>query len=337
MKLKLLGIMIGIMLLAPLLTVAQPQHPLQQEHVKNKPVKSSYSADVPVWEIGDTWTYKIEDMALNLSEAGRQINLNLDIGTLPLIVTDTTGEYYTLTFDTTMNGQGRYNTDQGYGAVNISISFTAVELTGSVRIEKSTLGIKELSASVDKQKFTFELLEQPFLPLPAFLKKITSRISMNVTTNSDSPKTLLTFPLDTETVWNSTAANISVDGNIQSIWFNILYLVNTIGSLFGMEILPSDIAALLPIININDALTTLIGGNVFQIPSIPYAFYCLNTENITTPAGPFEAFNITLIGGVAQCYFAPDAGNIVKISGDLAAIFPRIQRFDMELLSTTFS
>ena len=76
---------------------------------------------------------------------------------------------------------------------------------------------------------------------------------------------------------------------------------------------------------------------MFQIPAISNAFFCLNTENITVPAGTYEAYNITLFGGLAQCYYAPTAGNVVKITGNFEEINPDIKNINMELISTNYS
>ena len=76
---------------------------------------------------------------------------------------------------------------------------------------------------------------------------------------------------------------------------------------------------------------------MFQIPAIDSAFFCLNTENITVLAGDYEAYNITIIGGMAQCFYAPTAGNVVKITGNLEELIPYITNINMELLSTNYS
>ena len=52
-------------------------------------------------------------------------------------------------------------------------------------------------------------------------------------------------------------------------------------------------SALLPSIDIKEALIALGSDNVFKIPAIPFAFFCYNTENITIPAGTYEAYTIT--------------------------------------------
>ena len=75
---------------------------------------------------------------------------------------------------------------------------------------------------------------------------------------------------------------------------------------------------------------------VFKIPAIPFACICYNTENITIPAGTYKVYTV-LIGGKAQCYYAPTAGNIIKITGNFEEIVPNITNINMRLLSTNYS
>jgi hypothetical protein len=88
---------------------------------------------------------------------------------------------------------------------------------------------------------------------------------------------------------------------------------------------------------INKALTTFLGENVIHIPKMNNSFYCMNTQDITVPAGTYEAYNITLFGGVGHCYYAPAAGNIVLLSGNFHDTLPVLENLNIELLSTTYS
>lgn len=337
MKTKVIGIIISIMLMTTLFAVAKTQQTTTQEPSINNPVSSAYSADVPVWEIGDQWTYKIDTIALNFSQEGQIITLFLSVAQLPLTVTNDVGEYYTLTFDTMMNGQGQIYLDQGDGVVNVSLSFTSVKISGTVIIEKSTLGIKEISVSADKQKLLIEIVELANIKVPAFLNRISAKITLDATIICDTPVSLLAFPLDTAMVWNLTETNFSITGTIQSPWLNLIFLLNNIGKLIGFELIQPEFAALLPVVDLHDALTVFLGDNTFLLPSITGAFFCLNKENITVPAGTYDAYNITVFGGAGQCYYASEAGNVVKIKGNFGDVIPYITTINMELLSTTYS
>jgi len=336
MKTKLIGMLICLMLLTTLLAVAKPPQKIENK-ASTETIASAYDADVPIWEVGDYWTYQIDNISLLYEQEGKLINIYLTIADLPLTVINTTGDFYTLEFQTSVIGQAKINTDLGDGPVNITITFSNLEISGNVLIEKSTLGIKEISAAFSKGKFTVNIINQPYIKLPSFLQKISAKITMNMTTTFSTPFSLLTFPLSTVSFWNSTATNFTLNGKIQCLWLNLINFLNKIAKLLGNEFLPPEVAGLLPIIDIKEALTTLGSGNVFQIPAIEAAFICLNTENITVPAGTYEAYNITLIGGMAQCYYAPTAGNVIKITGNLGELIPYITNINMELLSTNYS
>ena len=337
MKDKLIGLLISIMLLTTILVAAKPVDKMGVNTTSKTVISSSSMADVPVWQIGDVWTYQVDDISFNFSSETQSVFLSASIAELPLEVTDTTGDFYTLSFETTMDGQGHIYADQGDGPVNIEVTLTSLEISGTVRIEKSTLGIKDITISFDKQKLTFNIIDQPYLPLPSWLRIISAKITSDVDVNCDTSIALLSFPLNTGVYWNLTATNFSVDGQIQSFFFKVIYFLNNFAKLFGKGFLPLEVAALLPVIDINEALTTFLGGNVFQIPAFAKAFFCPNTETINIPAGTYEAYNITLMSGVGQCYYAPTAGNVIKLTGNFQYIIPLLNSIDMVLLSTTYS
>jgi hypothetical protein len=328
MKMKIIGILICMMLMTTFITVAKPSEKVESKS-STEQMSTAYGADIPVWKIGDKWTYKIDDISIVYPPEGNLINLHLSIAEIPLTVISTTGDTYTLEYKTMLNGQFTINVNTSNGPVNLSLTFSKLGVSGNVLIDKSTLGIKDISASFKREKFSIQI-KQSFIPLPRFFQKFSTRITMNLKTTFDTPLSLLTFPLNTGTSWNLTSTNITLNGNIQSFYLNLLNFINKIAKLFGKEFLSPEISALLPIIDIKEALTTLGSGNVFPISGTPDAFSCLNTENINVPAGIYVAYNVTLFGGFAQCYYAPTAGNIVKLVGNSKV-------FNMELLSTNYS
>jgi len=326
MKTKLLGILICVMFLITVFAVAEPP-----QKIKNKSSTEItpllYNVDVPVWEIGDKWTYKIDDISIVKQQENKSIILDLSIADLPLTVISETGDSYTLEFETTIDGQIKITIDRGNGPISVSLTFSDLDISGTVLVDKSTLGRKEISASFKREKISIEI-EQSLIPLPAFLQKFSARITMSLGFTFDPPLSPLMFPLNTGTTWNLPSTDITIDGTIQSPYLNLINFINKIAKLFGKEFLPSEISALLPIIDLEEALTTLGYENVFLLPPVPNAFFCLNTENVTVPAGTYEAFNITLFAGAGQCYYAPTAGNTIKIIENPIKI---------ELLSTNYS
>ena len=289
-----------------------------------------------MWKINDQWIYRIDSISITSHKENRALNLSLMIGELPLTVISTTGDFYTLEFQTSVSGHFILNINTSKGPVNLSMTFSNLELSGNILIEKSTLGIKEIAVAFIKEKFIIEI-EQPYITLPHFLQKISTKITMNMIQTYDTPFCLLTFHLNTGIIWNLNSTNFTINGQIQSNLLNLLSFLNNISTQFGHEFLPPKFSALLPIIDIKEALIALGSDNVVKIPAIPFAFICCDTENITVPVGTYNAYTITLIRGKAQFYYAPIVRNVIKLTGNFGEIIPNITNINMRLLSTNYS
>ena len=334
MKTKLIGILICLTLLTTIGATALPVNTLLKE---KKTQTSSTMVDVPIWEVGDTWAYEVDDLFINYSTDTQSILLHGSISELPLQVTSTAGDYYTLSFQTSMNGIGYINAISEEGPVNVSITISDLAIQGTVQVDKDNLGIKDIQVSFDNQKISFNIIDQPFITLPSFLHIISSKFTSNIDVNCDISVALLSFPLNTGIFWDLIATSFSVNGQIQSKLFNLILFIHNIASLFGVEILPAEVAALLPIVDFNEALTSFVGTNVFDIPGFTGVFFCPATETYSVPAGTYEAYNITLMGGIGQCYYAPAAGSIIKLRGNFADLIPFVESIDLTLLQTTYT
>jgi hypothetical protein len=335
MKTKLIGVIIGLMLITTLFAVANPSGTISKNMPDNIPVSTSNSEDVPVWEIGDTWTYKIDNLTIVVNQTGNISYLYLTIAELPLTVIAIDETSYTLGIKTSVSGNSNIDMNFGNGPINATITIRNLAISGNIKIDKATLGIKGFTASIEG-RFWVHIIEQPYfnISIPTLPFKITT----DLTTDFSTPTCLLAFPLNTTMVWNSSATNLTLNGEVRSPWFSFILLVDNIVTLLRNEpLLPPEISALLPVVNIQEALTTLGPGNVVQIPLISSAFYCLNTENVTVPDGIYNAYNITILNGMARCYYAPTAGNVVKLSGNLNELIPYISNINMELLDTNYS
>jgi hypothetical protein len=236
-----------------------------------------------------------------------------------------------------MDGIGYVNADQGDGPVNVSVTFSDIAIQGTIQVEKSTLGIKDITLSFDNEKLTFNIIQQPYIQLPNWLHIISAKFTSNVDVNCDVSVALLSFPLMPGMYWDLVATNFTVNGELSSFLFNVLNFINNFAKLFGKDFLPAPIAALLPVIDFNEALTTFLGANVFQIPGFAGVFYCPATETVDVPAGVYEAYNITLMGGIGRCYYAPTAGNIIQLTGDFQSFIPFVKSIDLTLLETNYS
>ena len=329
MKTKLIGMLICVMLMTTLLAVAKPPQKIESKS-STETMSTAYDADVPVWEIGDQWTYKIDNINIVFNQTGTLFDLYLTIDELPLRVSALNETSYTLAFETTISGNSKIDLDRGEGPINISITFSNLELSGNIIFEKSTLGIKAFSGSFNG-RFWVKIIQQPYFPIP-WLPKFPVKIKSDLASDFSIPITPVMFPLNDSMMWNLSATNLTLNGEVRSPWLYLMLLVNSI-----YPFLPSEVAALLPVVDIKDALTTLGPGNVIPMPMIAGAFFCNNTEPISVPAGIYDAYNITIVGGMAQCFYAPAAGNIVKLTGNIQDLIPYITNINMELLSTTYS
>ncbi|MCX6671882.1 MAG: hypothetical protein NTX92_08190 [Euryarchaeota archaeon] len=337
MKSKLIGLLICIMLLTILFAAAKPATKIELNPSSKTQTTSSIMVDVPIWEIGNTWTYQVNDLSINYTTETQSVLLYGSITELPLEVTNTTGDFYTLSFATTMNGIGYITANPSEGPVNVSVTFSDLAIQGTLQVEKSTLGIKNIAFSFDNQKIAFNMINQPYITLPDWLHTISAKFTSNIDIHSDISVALLSFPLFTGMYWDLLATNISVNGKLQSFLFNVLHFLNNFAKLFGLDFLPVEIAELLPIIDFNQALTNYLGTNVFQVPGFAGLFFCPATESISVPAGTYDAYNISLMGGIGQCYYAPDAGNVIQLKGNFQDIIPFVQSIDLVLLSTTYN
>jgi len=92
MKTKIIGILVCMLLIA---TMAIPISALNKENIPNiKPI--SKGADVPVWEVGDSWTYNLEIYLAASQNVTDDMVVEVS-GELTYEVVDDTGDTYKLT------------------------------------------------------------------------------------------------------------------------------------------------------------------------------------------------------------------------------------------------
>ena len=326
MKMKIISIVVIALIITSIIVVAQPSKTMIE---KTMPTPITSSVDVPVWEVDDQWVYKIDNITINVNKSGNDFYMYLQMDELPLTVIDMTSSSYFLEFETSVTGNSHVYADLGDGPIDATIDLPTLTITGYVEVDKATLGIQAITFNLNG-RFWINIINQPYLEFqfPVLPFKITS----NVLSDFTLPVSMLTFPLNTSMMWNSTATNMTMNGEVRSPWFYLFHIVNII-----YPFMPPEIGSLLPVVNIQEAFTALGTNNTFGIPQIPGAFYCLTTEEVSLPGGTYDAYNISILYGKAQCYFAPDAGSIVKLTGNLQEIIPYIQNINMELISTTYS
>ena len=125
-------------------------------------------------------------------------------------------------------------------------------------------------------------------------------MDVNIELTFDQPYILLDFPIDTGAEWGLPAGNITIDGTVESIWLKILYFVNKITSIVGIELIPPGLEQFLPVIDISEVLESYGYPTVVDIPAVDDSFrrapfICSDQKTISVQAGTFDAYEITIL------------------------------------------
>lgn len=315
---------------------------LIQKENKQLSITSSED-DVPVWEVCQWWKYKIDDIDIDFEEEGILIHIYGAIDELTLHVVDDSGDSYQVEIQqTAICGNGSFFADLNEsGRIDITGELKDTTIEGLISFRKSDLGIEQVNIRISgifKGKINDLIIELPFaIPIIRF------NATINVTAGFDVPYTLIDFPLNTSNfplIWGLPATNVTVDGTIGSRLQNILDRIYR--ALEGLPIIRPEIKEILdfflPVIDIEDLLNRTVGTNIFSIPEVPDILICNNTEMTTVPADTYLAYNISVMGldGIANLYYAPEAGNIIKILGNFEEVLPFINNIHAELIDTNY-
>ena len=304
----------------------------------------SFHDDVPVWRVGDTWKYNVDDIDIEYEDESIIVDMHLEIGELILQVTDDTGNSYKLEFNAKVDGEFTIYIDSLQTEFSGELAkLRPSKIEGDISVRKSDLGIEEINSQVIGV-FKVKITENPLTPLLRFLTlRIPADITLN--TNFDNPYAILDFPLEIGKIWGLPYTNISIDGEVRSVWLNIINFMNKIAKLFGYGFIPTEFEELLPVIDVSKALGLIGYPDTFFVNEIPPIFNCHSMEEITLPYGTVNAYNINIsVIDVVNIYYAPEVGNIVKISANgsvisdllcmLVGVPINISDINLELLET---
>ncbi|MBU1940335.1 MAG: hypothetical protein KKC68_01040, partial [Candidatus Thermoplasmatota archaeon] len=323
-------IVLAAMLIATFLTSAQPL--MMQESAIIRPSQPvMFDEDVPIWFVGDTWEYEISEFAIKIDEDNQIIDLNLAMDSLPLSVTDVSGGEYTVEFNTGISGDLYAHIEKEGNIYDINGSLVSSTISGLMYYDAATLGLSIITAEI-KGLMMLNVKQNGGSLLP-FTLPVPATIDLQI--DLETPYTFLHFPLNMSCIWGLPSSNLSVDGTIQSIWLNIINFIDTIiVMLAGPEnaIIPPDYKHLLPIIDIRQALEEFGFVMPFAIPEIPNVFSCFGNDTITVAGQDYDAYNISMFGGLGAMYYVPEIKNIVKIAGQFEEL-PYIKKLEMQLKS----
>jgi hypothetical protein len=352
MKTKFFGMLVCLLLMTTVISIGKPVEKETIHPELNDPSPMTIDGvDVPIWNIGDSWSYKVKGLDLDIEQTNQSYHIILNTENLTFKVIDTTSSYYTIAFSQSkINGNAfiSYKIEDGF--INITASLNDTQFNGKLVYNKSDLGMKQIRINLSGQ-LQAKITEIPSITLQRPIP-IRGESNISLMAEYDIPYPLITFPLDVPTIWGRPTVNISLDGTIQSLWLKRMNTINNIArkhwrfvefltKILGIDSVSlknmSDICAdVLPIIKIGYVLNNYSSGNIFKIAEIPPILFCNNTEDVTVTAGTFNAYNISIGIGLGNIYYAPSVGNIIKISGNLTAAMPYVKSFDIQLIYTNF-
>jgi hypothetical protein len=348
MKTKIIGIIICLMLMTTFLTHAENIESItvKDESTVNAPI-SNYDVEPPDWELGCKWCYKINKFIIDFKDPDISLYADIKFDDFCLEVTSITEEYYELTFDSLCNGTFWIYFDLGNGIINISTKLQNINFDGTIILNKTTMGIKELHPTISGF-FDVEIIDQPYIEFPFKLHREEEvTIDLDIVFD-DAHRPIVKFPFNIFDCWGLPAGNLTLDGTISSPILEKIYdfndIINPFLSIIA-KIFPkfsrllelSDILLdILPEIHICYILTEYLGRedcvfNIPEVPEYPPIICCLGKDIITVPAGTFDCYNIT-IAEMANLYYNTTIGAIVKFVGNLQDIIPSISNIEMELI-----
>jgi len=273
MKIQSIGI-IAIMIILSTTTTVIGNTTTPQQHIMG----SSFSDDdVPIWNIGDSWTYTIDDFTVDYEIQGTRIYADGAIQDFTWTVVDTSGEYYTVDFTGDL--------DCVY-EIYLSTQTTSITLTGSMKkaltrldgtlvFTKSDLNLHDVNVEIKG----ITMLQISPLPL-AFPFPFKATVDGDLST--DFP--LFKFPLSSNKFWE--LPNMDIVMNMK------------IGGFFGFLQLPVTLTT--------GYYWTPLAFHCKNKESI-------SVEAGTYDAWEIESTFFDLF----QYYYAPEVGNIIKIDATM--------------------
>lgn len=354
MNSKIFGIIICILLMTSYITIAENIEKPSTTFSSKKISNITNDVDAPIWTVDNYWNFKIDDMTIDYEQEGQYIHLTLKTNELQLNVIDVKTDSYIVDIDAVISGSGNAYIILEDGPINITLELRDTKLSGTIVFNKSDLGIKELNPKL-VGRLLINIIEQPYIENYT-IPSISIRATIDLSTNLATPLTIIDFPLNVSNIWGIPGTNVSLDGTIKSPWLYfinlihniarrpipwliVVFIANTLGiDEQTVKTISDMIYDILPIINISYVLQQYLEiGNYFEILEIPTIFICNGTENITIDGKTYNTYNISIIGGIGNIYYAPDAGNIVKISGYFKNIIPFISDLNIELMETNYT
>jgi len=238
---------------------------------------SSLDDDVPVWSTGNTWTYTVTSITVSYNQGGQQILMQGSVDDFTWTVTDTTGDYYTVSFTGKLTATYDLLLNSQTSTIHLVGSFTPTltRLKGTIQFTKSNLQVHAVSFQLLGITMTKINSLSFSLPLPF---KLVSEGSLT----TDFP--LFDFPLYTLKSWTLPDLTLTMS--------------STFGGIFGLIQIPFTVS-------VQYSWTPFafftFGKEDVTVPAGTYSAYKIES----------------LIGDYFVYYYAADVGNLVKIDATL--------------------
>jgi hypothetical protein len=296
MKHKILAIFISILFLV---SIGASASTYSGSNYKKQ--TSTMDDNAPTWSLGNSWTYDINTIEVQVNESGQTIELSLAINDLVLEVTSETPTAYVL--DLSGDISGSFAFDDGAGmTLGGSLYFT--RLSGVLNVLKDNLTASREFIVIN----SIALLTDHPIPIPLPLP-IPLKITIEV--DHPTPRPFIGFPLFDGKVGLISGVEINANIKVESIVLVILNLINP-------EI-PSEIV-------------------IDQTLGLPDLLYDAALEEISVTAGTYDAYKLNFFEGLlGSLHYAPVAGNLIKAQAELDVSGSLYLKFEGELKSTNYS
>jgi hypothetical protein len=323
----------------------------EEQETTNEPEYGPVSVNAPTWNVGDSWTYSLDNIDLNLNpdpEVGRSIELKLSMGDIVMEVTDETSTSYVSSItsddvDVTFGGMFDFHVAGQDNIAIPTITLDNAQIDGVLVVDKDNLGIEkiELRIIVDIVENLDNLKDVIGINLPGFINIISPFISIpaniDLTVQFDKPYDLLQFPLENKDYWSlyANTVTVSIGGSVESVWLRILDVINNF-----IPIIPEQFAQYLPNVDIGEVLNDLGIDTTYtlDLPDIDLntsfktkTFEVLGSENVNVPAGTFNAAKISVLEDNLFLYYSESEQNVVKVIGFLSDYIPIVDDISIEL------
>jgi len=272
MKTKILGIMVCMLVI---LSVAAAAEPIKIKQISKG--TTSFDDDVPTWNVGDSWTFTINDFTVDYDESGQKMFMDGKIDDFKWTVTDTSGSSYKVDFTGEITADYEIYLSSPSATLYVTGTFkpTLTHLTGTITFTKSDLEIEDISAEI--KGITMATISPIPIPLP-----IPFKLTLDGDLSTVFP--IFDFPLSTLKVW--ALPDINIEMNVQ------------MGGIFGL-------------INIPVQFSTHYSWNPLAFWC--WSKESITVEAGSFDAWRIAS----IIGGFFEYYYAPSVGNLIKIDATM--------------------